>query len=213
MPPRTAPPRPSRPRRFPARRARPRRPRGSRAWFLTTPVLAVAAVAAVTPGCGGGSGAASEGAGPPSPGTARMVRVVDGDTLIAAFGPVEERVRLIGIDTPETKKPDTPVECFGPEASARLGDLLPEGEPLRLERDIEERDRYGRLLAYVYRAADNLFVNEALVADGYAATATFPPNTAHRDDLDAAARGARLAGAGLWPRCGGAHRPAPGPAG
>jgi micrococcal nuclease len=159
----------------------------------------------------GALGGGADTADPGSPGSARVVRVVDGDTLIAAFGTAEERVRLIGIDTPETKKPDTPVECFGTEASARLHELLPEGEALRLERDVEERDRYGRLLAYVYRAGDGLFVNEALVAQGYAAAATIPPNVAHRDDFASAARRARLAGAGLWSRCGGAHQPTTGP--
>ncbi len=71
----------------------------------------------------------------------------------------KEKVRLIGIDTPETKKPDTPVQCFGPEASAYTAALVPVGTKVHLERDAEARDVYGRLLAYVYRADDGLFVN------------------------------------------------------
>ena len=69
------------------------------------------------------------------------------------------RVRLIGIDTPETKKPDTPIECFGPEATAFTTSLLPPGTALHLERDVVARDDYGRLLAYVYRGDDGTFVN------------------------------------------------------
>jgi micrococcal nuclease len=205
MPPSSWFPTPTRP---PAPR-RVRRPPRSRPSTLF-PALVAALVLVAGSGCGSPAAGPDPAASAP-PGTARLVRVVDGDTLVVAFGTAEERIRLIGIDTPETKKPDTPVECFGTEASAHLHDLLPEGEALRLERDVEERDRYGRLLAYVYRAGDGLFVNEALVAHGYAAALTIPPNVAHRDEFTDAARRARLAGAGLWARCGGAHQPAKGP--
>lgn len=74
---------------------------------------------------------------------------------------------------------------------------------MRLVRDVEARDRYGRLLAYVYRLPDGLFVNLALAAEGYATTLTFPPNVAHAKDLGAVTQQARDAGLGLWQRCGG----------
>jgi micrococcal nuclease len=142
---------------------------------------------------------------PRSDGTATVVRVIDGDTIVLDIAGAPEHVRLIGIDTPETKKPDHPVECFGPEASARTLELLPPGTPVRLERDVEARDRFDRLLAYVYRASDGLFIERSLLDDGYAAPLTIAPNTAHRDELEAASAGARRRGAGLWSACGGPH--------
>jgi micrococcal nuclease len=135
--------------------------------------------------------------------TARVVRVVDGDT-IRVDGPAgEEAVRYIGIDTPESVKPGSHVECFAKRASA-FNERLVEGERVRLVRDVEERDRYGRLLAYVYRARDGLFVNAELVRRGYATVATFPPNVAHEREFRRLAEGARLSGRGLWAECEGA---------
>jgi micrococcal nuclease len=83
------------------------------------------------------------------PGHATVVTVIDGDTLDVRIAGRRERVRLIGIDTPETVHPTKPVECFGPEASARAAELLPVGSVVLLRRDVEARDRYDRLLAYV----------------------------------------------------------------
>jgi len=135
--------------------------------------------------------------------TARVVRVVDGDTIRVALPSGEEPVRYIGIDTPESVKPGSPVECFAKRASAFNGELVA-GERVRLVRDVEERDRYGRLLAYVYRARDDLFVNAELVRRGYATVATFPPNVAHEHEFKMLARRARLSGRGLWSECEGA---------
>ncbi len=132
---------------------------------------------------------------------ATVERVVDGDTIVVRIDGGRERVRLIGVDTPESVKPDTPAECFGAEASAFTAALLPEGTPVLLERDVEPRDDYDRLLAYVHRAEDALFVNLELVSAGYAHVLTFPPNVAHTDAFVAAARAARAAGAGLWGAC------------
>jgi micrococcal nuclease len=134
-----------------------------------------------------------------------VVAVVDGDTIEVEAG---ERVRLIGIDTPETKDPRRPVGCFGAEASARTAALLAPGTPVRLVGDVEPTDRYGRTLAYVVRAEDDLFVNLALVAEGYALVATYPPNVAHVDELVAAQARARDAGLGLWSACPGPDAPA-----
>ncbi len=131
------------------------------------------------------------------------MRVVDGDTIRVALPSGEERVRYIGIDTPESVKPGSPVECFAKRASA-FNERLVAGERVRLVRDVEERDRYGRLLAYVYRERDGLFVNAELVRRGYATVATFPPNVAHEGDFKRLANRARLSGRGLWSECVGA---------
>jgi micrococcal nuclease len=125
--------------------------------------------------------------------------VVDGDTIVVSGG---TRIRLIGVDTPETKDPRKPVQCFGVEASAYTSSLLASGTPVRLVYDVERLDRYGRTLAYVYRESDGLFVNAALAAGGYAVVATYPPNVAHTEEFITLARQAREAGRGLWSACG-----------
>jgi micrococcal nuclease len=149
---------------------------------------------------GGGDGDAALLAG----GTAgaRLERVIDGDTIVAEVGGREERVRYIGVDTPETVKPNTPVECFGPQAHALNARLLgAAGTALTLRFDRELRDRYGRLLAYVYRARDGLFVNARLIDAGAAHTLEIAPNTAHAAQLDGLQQAARAAGRGLWTSC------------
>ncbi len=110
-------------------------------------------------------------------------------------------MRLIGIDTPETKAPDRPVGCFGKEASGFAATMLPPGTQVRLVGDAEQRDRYGHLLAYVYRRADGLFVNAELLRRGYAQLLTIPPNIAHTDEFAAIARQAREGSQGLWSAC------------
>ena len=129
--------------------------------------------------------------------------VVDGDTVDLIIDGVEERVRLIGIDTPETKKENTPIECFGLEATAFAQSLLPEGTPLYVERDVEARDVYGRLLAYIYRIDSGIFVNLEIVRQGYAQPLTIPPNVAHSTEFVEAARAAERANLGLWAECSG----------
>lgn len=134
-------------------------------------------------------------------GRATVLHAVDGDTIDVRIGGRTERVRLLGIDTPETVDPDEPVGCFGPDASRRTKRLLAPGTAVVLRRDREARDRYGRLLAYVVRARDHLFVNLALVAGGFARTLSIEPNTAHRAELAEAEAAARAAGRGLWGSC------------
>jgi micrococcal nuclease len=129
--------------------------------------------------------------------TARVERVVDGDTIVLAGG---DRVRYIGVDTPESVKPGTPVQCYA-KAASRFNARLVAGERVRLRYDAERQDRYGRTLAYVYRERDGLFVNAELVRRGFATTLTIPPNVAHADDFRRLARGARRAGRGLWSAC------------
>lgn len=142
-----------------------------------------------------------------APGEATVTKVTDGDTIRVNIEGQDEPVRLIGIDTPETHGQGGLRECYGSEASARTAALLPIGAKVRLVRDAEPRDRYGRLLAYVYRASDDLFVNLTLAREGYAAVLTIPPNVAHSDAFVAAAARARDENRGLWGRCGGADTP------
>jgi micrococcal nuclease len=149
----------------------------------------------------------SSATGPP--GRATVLRIVDGDTLHVNLGGRDETVRLVGVDTPETHGRGGLRECFGQEATRRLESLLPKGAPLTVVRDVEARDRYGRLLAYIYRAGDGLFVNLAMARDGYAVSLTIPPNVAHADEFVTAAGDARRANRGLWAACGGADTPIP----
>ncbi len=186
---------------------------GSRwAAVLTAALLALVALLS---GCAPGARSAPAGGGAP-PSTARLgttpspslpagvdttvERVVDGDTLVVAGG---RPVRLIGVDTPETKDPRRPVQCFGQEASAFLVSLLAQGSAVRLVGDVEPRDHYGRTLAYVYRLPDGLFVNAELLRQGFAQVLTVPPNVAHAETFATLGREAREAGAGLWSACDG----------
>jgi micrococcal nuclease len=136
----------------------------------------------------------------PSLGRAQVLRVVDGDTIRVRLDGRTERVRYIGIDTPESVKPGTAVQCFAKRASAANAALVA-GRSVRLVADVEERDRYGRLLAYVYREPDGAFVNARLVRDGYARTLTIAPNVAHARELADLARAARREHRGLWSAC------------
>ncbi len=132
----------------------------------------------------------------------RLARVVDGDTIVARVDGHEEYVRYIGVDTPETVKPDTPVQCYGPRAHARNAQLLGgAGSALVLRFDRELRDRYGRLLAYVYRARDGLFVNARLVREGIARTLSISPNTTYATQLGHLQSAARASARGLWGAC------------
>lgn len=158
-------------------------------------LLAVAVAVAV-------SGCTDDGPARPA-GTARVERIIDGDTIDVHVAGREERVRLLGIDTPETRVEDGPPECFGPEASAFTATLLPLGTAVRLERDVVGRDDFGRLLAYVYRSDDGLLVNEELVRRGYALVLRIEPNGLLHDRFVRAAREAERADLGLWAACGG----------
>jgi micrococcal nuclease len=130
----------------------------------------------------------------------RAEKVIDGDTVLARGLPKgTELVRLIGVNAPETGKGRTVRECFGQEAARFLAERVPPGSPLRLEFDVGERDRFGRLLAYAY-LPDGTFLNAALVESGYAQAMTIPPNVAHADELRALERTARRESRGLWAR-------------
>jgi micrococcal nuclease len=159
--------------------------------FLLAATLAAVVAVVLGRGRGPAAGESLEG---------RVVRVVDGDTIRVALGGRVERVRYIGIDTPESVKPDTPVQCYAERASAANA-VLVRGRRVRLVTDAERRDRFGRLLAYVYVEPGGAFVNSTLVRDGFARTLTIPPNVAHADEFARLARQARRAGRGLWHAC------------
>ena len=135
---------------------------------------------------------------PPASATALVTRVVDGDTVEVALDGGEEDVRYIGVDTPETVKPDTPVQCFGPQASA-FNHHLVEGRRVRLVFGVERRDVYGRLLAYVYLG--DRFVNAELVRRGLARTLTIPPNDRFAGRFQGLQMAASRSGRGLWGAC------------
>lgn len=143
------------------------------------------------------------GAGEPAPdsgqsGSARVERVVDGDTVILSSGLGSSR--LVGIDTPETVKPDTPVQCFGPQASAFTKRVLGAAGRVRFRVAREPVDRYGRSLVYLW-LPDGRFFNAMLASRGYARPLPFPPNTRYAPLFQRLAEAAARRGRGLWGRC------------
>jgi micrococcal nuclease len=141
-------------------------------------------------------GAGSRG---PARFSARVIRAVDGDTLeVAMPDGGREDVRLIGVDTPETVKPGTPVQCFGPRASD-FTHRVADGRSARLELGVERRDVYGRLLAYV--RISGRFLNAMLVGRGLARTLTIAPNDRLAPLFARLQIRAARAGRGLWGAC------------
>lgn len=130
--------------------------------------------------------------------SAVVTRVVDGDTIEVRLDGRTEDVRYIGVDTPETVKPGAPVDCFGPQASA-FNHRLVEGRRVRLVFDVQLRDVYGRLLAYVYLG--KRFVSAELVRRGLARTLTIPPDDRFAGYLKRLEITASRAGRGLWGAC------------
>ncbi|MQA98039.1 MAG: thermonuclease family protein [Streptosporangiales bacterium] len=161
---------------------------------------ATLAMAGLLAGCS----AVPEGTGPETSGPGRtgdeqgvVERVVDGDTLRVRVSGTSRRVRLIGVDAPETH---APAECWADESARRLATLTPAGSPVRLRADREPHDDYDRDLRYV-RNDQDVAVNETLVADGSAVAIKVEPNTARWDTLQAAERSARTARRGGWGAC------------
>ena len=134
-------------------------------------------------------------------------RVIDGDTVDLRINDRVERVRLIGVDAPESVSPSVPEQCFGHEASTALRQLLPVGSEVTMTRDLEARDRYDRLLLYLHRTDDGLFVNRWLIESGLADAVSYEPNTSYRLDFEAARNDARTDAVGLWGRCDGPDQP------
>lgn len=127
-----------------------------------------------------------------------VVKVVDGDTIHIDVNGKKETVRLIGINTPETVDPRRPVQCFGKEASNKAKELL-EGKKVRVETETSqgERDKYGRLLGYIFRE-DGLFVNNYMVTEGYAYEYTYNIPYKYQLEFKAAQKLAEASGKGLW---------------
>jgi len=121
-----------------------------------------------------------------------VTKVIDGDTIILDSG---ETIRYIGIDTPEVSVPITPIECFGLAATIRNKELV-EGQRIKLVRDIKDKDKYGRLLRYVY--LDDKFVNLELIKGGYARVLTVYPNVSYSRELEIAEQEAQNSQQGLW---------------
>ena len=133
---------------------------------------------------------------------AKVIRVIDGDTIELDNG---EKVRYIGINSPEMSDGG---ECFSTESTGKNSELVL-GKTVQLEKDISDRDKYNRLLRYVYISKSNseseegklIFVNELLVREGYANVSTYPPDVKYKDTFINAERRAREEGKGLWEEC------------
>lgn len=127
---------------------------------------------------------------------ASIKRVIDGDTMEVLLGQKTEKIRLLLVDTPETVHPEKPVEPFGPEASAFAKDTL-DGQHVQLELDVSERDKYGRVLVYLWHNGD--MFNERLLEKGLARVAyVYPPNVKYVDEFREIQKKAQLAGIGIW---------------
>jgi micrococcal nuclease len=185
--------------------------RPGRRGLLLVLLLLVALLAGCDGYLGGGGGGAGKAPGdlatsateraawpdPPKDAVAAKVeRVVDGDTFIASVRSRRERIRVIGVDTPESVDPNRPDEPFGKEASDFAKHYL-NGETVRLAGDAEPRDRYGRMLAYVW-LRDGTFWNALLAAEGYAQQLTIPPNVTYASLFRSLVSEARRNNRGLW---------------
>jgi micrococcal nuclease len=133
-----------------------------------------------------------------------VLRAIDGDTIEVQLEGRRARVRYIGINTPESVAPDRPIECFGKEAAARNRELV-EGQRVRLEKDVSETDRFGRLLRYVWIQGE--LINARLVAEGYAQVSTFPPDVRYAEQLQSLQSEARASQRGSWGVCLTGNRP------
>ena len=169
--------------------------RRSLPWLLLFATLGAVGAGIVNP-WGGGGRSAEGGDGVEG----RVTRVVDGDTIEVSRDGRPTTVRYIGVDTPETVKPHTPIQCYGKSASVHNRRLVA-GRRVTLRLGVEPRDRYGRLLAYVYRRPDGLFVNAELVRGGFGRTLTIAPNVAHAREFRRLQGDARAARRGLWGAC------------
>lgn len=129
---------------------------------------------------------------PPVTGRCRVVRIVDGDSIECVLQGKRERLRLLGIDAPELRQ-----EPFGRRARTFLQEVMPLRASVQLEMDVRERDRYGRLLAYVWSDSATM-INEEIVRAGFALADIEPPNVKYAKVLRAAAATARATGVGLW---------------
>lgn len=179
--------------------------RNATGWLVAFAALVVLAYSAIdtddqSQSSSGSTAVKSEPTTPGQKATAQVLRVVDGDTIIVRpdKGGAAVRVRYIGVDTPESVKPDTPVECFGKEAAAANRRLV-DGRQVELVSDRERYDKFGRTLAFVY--VDGKFVNAELIKNGFAETIEVPPNTSKAAEFAALERVAIRTRKGLWGAC------------
>lgn len=159
---------------------------------LATVIATMLSVGLVATGCTTAPEPEPETAGA----QATVVRIIDGDTFVADVSGSEETIRLLNIDTPETKHPDKPVQCLGAEATDYLKSVLAPGDGINLEYDVERLDRYGRTLAGVYK--NDSLVNADIAAAGLGVAVLFPPNERFYDEVKAAEAAAQKAGEGLF---------------
>ena len=173
------------------------RKRNSQKWLLLGLLLLLLLAVGCQKEESEGTGARVEGLKPPAQALeeGEVVRVIDGDTVVVETDGKKEKVRLIGVNTPETNHPKIGVEYYGKEASKYTKDRL-HGKDVRLELDQEKRDRYGRLLAYLWME-DELF-NATLVQEGYARIMTVQPNVKYEKTFLRLEREARKQDVGLW---------------
>lgn len=161
--------------------------RGLRGWIIGAAVLvATVLVGATAFGALGGDGDRR----------GEVVRVIDGDTLVAIVDGEETTIRLLNVDTPETKNPDEPVQCLGPEATEFLTERLPAGTPIELEYDEERLDRYDRTLAGVYESES--LINAEIAEAGLGVPVYFAPNDRFLREVEEASERAQENGAGLF---------------
>lgn len=125
-----------------------------------------------------------------------VMRVIDGDTIVVDYDGKKEKVRFIGVNTPEIHHPRKGKEVYGPEA-AEFTEKLLEKQKVTIRFDVERRDKYGRLLGYVY-LSDGTFINAKLVSEGYAQVMTVPPNVKYAKHFLKLQRQAKESGRGLW---------------
>lgn len=168
--------------------------------LLPAALLTAAIASSTLTGCTSPTDAAATTADGAADGTAytpgTVVRVIDGDTLVIAFNGEDQTVRLLNVDTPETKHPDKPVECLGLEATEELESLTPPGTEVGLDFDVERTDRYDRVLAAVF-IEDTTLVNAELARMGLGVPVLIEPNRKYYDDVQAAYAEATAQGVGL----------------
>jgi micrococcal nuclease len=173
--------------------------RGAATWVAVFAALVVIATQAIDDGTNGEPSGSPSSSGDLSPRTAKVLRTVDGDTILVRDGDGRvERVRYIGVDTPESVKPNAPVDCYGHEASNYNRSLV-QGRTVRLVPDREAEDKYGRSLAFVY--VGDVLVNAELLKNGYARTLEIEPNTSRAEQFAELERVAIRTRKGLWRAC------------
>jgi micrococcal nuclease len=154
----------------------------------------IGALAVAVVGCGGNAGIARS-----AKFSATVERVVDGDTIVVRLSGRSEKVRILGVNTPETVSPRVGVECYGPQASAYAHSRLPTGTRVTLETDVETRDKYGRLLAYVYVGGHRF--DDDLLRLGYGRLLIIPPNGVYAREMMEEEMQAKAGRLGLWGAC------------